>query len=171
MKNWGKTLCWSWTQQKKHPEPVSVPPHRWQGSTAGSVQPTQGQHHNTTCILPTTNILHLIWETLWRPAGDKTRTSTRHRTIPEHKSGRNKTESMAQTPVSAAHLLLHFLRSLISTGDRIPTTAIDSRFWFRFLGFIVSLMSVLLWFPLKTKWFRISTKYKSKFKSFWEIQH
>lgn len=62
---------------------------------------------------------------------------------------------MAQTPDSAAHLLFHFFCNLISTGGSITTTAIDSRFWFRFLSFIVSLLSLLLWFPLKTKLFSL----------------
>lgn len=86
-----------------------------------------------------------------------------------NREGGNKIKSMAQTPGSAAHLLFRFFHNLISTGDRVPTTTIDSRFWFRFLGFIVSLMSLLLWFPLKKKLFIISTKYKSKIKSFKEV--
>lgn len=75
---------------------------------------------------------------------------------------------MAQTPDSAAHLLFHFFCNLISTGGSITTTAIDSRFWFRFLSFIVSLLSLLLWFPLKTKLFIVFTMYKLKFKYFLE---
>lgn len=66
----------------------------------------------------------------------------------------------AAPPASAAHLLFHFFCNLLSSGDVTTTATIDSRLWFRFLSFIVSLVSLLLWFPLKIKLFIVVTMYK-----------
>lgn len=121
-------------------------PTGWKSPQPVSFQPTQ---HQT----PWYNIHPASWGIFPTSAGKLY--EDQQAIKPVHLPGTNpclirgKKRSMAQTPDSAAHLLFHFFCNLVSTGSSIiATTTIDSRFWFRLLSFIVSLLSLLLWFPL-----------------------
>lgn len=137
------------------PQHVSVPPFGCRLPKLASSQLTQCQTPQYNMQLG--NIPHLVGS-LWRPTGNKVyQQQMKPCTKPcLNRGGRKKYVYIyAQSPDSTAHLLFHFFCNLISTGGSVTTATIDSRFCFRFLSFVVSLVGLLLWFPLKTKLFSL----------------
>lgn len=146
-------LLFNPTQTCRTPAHISVPPLWLQVATAG-IFPAQCQTAQYNMQPVSLGILPILWEACEDQQAIKPVLSATHETMPEQR-GKEKKIIYAQSPDSTAHLLFHFFCNLISTGGSITTTTIDSRFWFRFLSFIVSLVGLLLWFPLKTKLFSL----------------
>lgn len=150
-------LLFNPTQTCRTPAHISVLPLWLQVATAG-IFPAQCQTAQYNMQPVSLGILPILWEACEDQQAIKPVLSatheTMHKTMPEQR-GKEKKIIYAQSPDSTAHLLFHFFCNLISTGGSITTTTIDSRFWFRFLSFIVSLVGLLLWFPLKTKLFSL----------------